>query len=240
MKKPFELSPEKLAEKLEEMVDATISDLGSEFLLMPEGPAFTKYEQFSKAYETLKKCTSAFRAFTEARILEALLEDSRSFCVLRAILGMTPPEWAELARSEFEVDVPQNAARTLDRKCRENGTYVKQFKENHATRSANAKIKGRKKPEEPITLRRIEILLKAAIHFIIQGAPREVEGVIHRLAKFDTRQGIDSVRYAALENIPYAVLLYERYLGRPFAAHRDAVSELVGEVWKVWKPEMAF
>jgi hypothetical protein len=26
------------------------------------------------------------------------------------------------------------------------------------------------------------------------------------------------------------VLLYERYLGRPFAAHRDAVSELVGEV----------
>lgn len=26
------------------------------------------------------------------------------------------------------------------------------------------------------------------------------------------------------------MLLYERYLGRPFAAHRDAVSELVGEV----------
>ena len=25
-------------------------------------------------------------------------------------------------------------------------------------------------------------------------------------------------------------MLYERYLGRPFAAHRDAVSELVGEV----------
>jgi hypothetical protein len=26
------------------------------------------------------------------------------------------------------------------------------------------------------------------------------------------------------------MLLYERYLGRPFAAHRDSVSELVGEV----------
>ena len=68
-------------------------------------------------------------------------------------------------------------------------------------------------------------------HQIInQGAPREVDGVIHRLAKFDTLQGIDSVQYAANENIPYAALLYERYLGRPFAAHRDAVSELVGEV----------
>ena len=30
--------------------------------------------------------------------------------------------------------------------------------------------------------------------------------------------------------MPFAVLLYERYLGRPFAGHRDAVSELVGEV----------
>ena len=30
--------------------------------------------------------------------------------------------------------------------------------------------------------------------------------------------------------VPYAVLLYERFLGRPFASHRDAVSELVGLV----------
>lgn len=28
----------------------------------------------------------------------------------------------------------------------------------------------------------------------------------------------------------HSVLLYERYLGRPFAGHRDAVSELVGEL----------
>lgn len=30
--------------------------------------------------------------------------------------------------------------------------------------------------------------------------------------------------------VPYPVLLYERFLGRPFATHRDAVSELVGDV----------
>jgi hypothetical protein len=50
------------------------------------------------------------------------------------------------------------------------------------------------------------------------------------LAKFDTTYGLESLEYAAGENVPYAVLLYERYLGRPFATHRDAVSELVGEV----------
>jgi hypothetical protein len=73
-------------------------------------------------------------------------------------------------------------------------------------------------------------LTKTAVHFIEQGAPRELNGIIHRLAKFDTHGGIESVQYAAREDIPYAALLYERYLGRPFAAHRDAVSELVGEV----------
>ena len=29
---------------------------------------------------------------------------------------------------------------------------------------------------------------------------------------------------------PYSILLYERFLGRPFAAHRDSVSELVGSL----------
>lgn len=30
--------------------------------------------------------------------------------------------------------------------------------------------------------------------------------------------------------VPYAMLLYERFLGRPFAGHRDSVSELIGDV----------
>jgi hypothetical protein len=142
---------------------------------------------------------------------------------------MTPPEWAELARSEYGYDIPQNAARTLDRKCREDIGYVKRLEENHRNRSKNKNAKS-KKPEPPISLKRIDYLTKTAVHFINRGAPDQVDGMIHRLAKFDTRYGIDSVQYAARENIPYTVLLYERYLGRPFAAHRDAVSELVGEV----------
>ena len=30
--------------------------------------------------------------------------------------------------------------------------------------------------------------------------------------------------------MPYSVLLYERFLGRPFAGHRDSVSELIGNI----------
>jgi hypothetical protein len=40
MQRPFELSGEELRERLEEMVQVTISDLASEFLLMPMGSSF--------------------------------------------------------------------------------------------------------------------------------------------------------------------------------------------------------
>jgi len=230
MKRPFELNHEELPERLEEMVDVTISDLGSEFLFLPAGPGFIKYDDFRKAYEIFKRHTRAFSHFTEESAYSALLDDSRAFCVLRAILGMTPPEWAELVRSEYSYNIPQNATRTLDRKCREDTQYINRMEERYQARLGTSNKKGSKPPVRPITLQRIDHLLKTAIHFITKGVAREVDGVIHRLAKFDTLRGLESVQYASKEDIPYAVLLYERHLGRPFAAHRDAVSELVGEV----------
>ena len=77
---------------------------------MPAGPGFIKYEDFRTAYEILRKHTRLFENFSVDQIFSALLENSRSFCVLRAILGVTPPEWAELARSEYFDDIPQNAS----------------------------------------------------------------------------------------------------------------------------------
>jgi hypothetical protein len=65
MQRPFELSSEELRECLEEMVQVTISDLVSEFLLMPMGSSFSKYPDFRAAYEVLKRHTAAFTNFTE-------------------------------------------------------------------------------------------------------------------------------------------------------------------------------
>ncbi|MBI5576669.1 MAG: hypothetical protein HY896_09960 [Deltaproteobacteria bacterium] len=219
-----------LQERLEEMVDATFADLSSEFLLMPTGSAFIKYFNFRSAYETLKRHTNAFMEFSESKVYAAIIEDSRTFCVVRAMLGMTPPEWAELARGRSDVDIDQGAARVLDRQCREKTDFVREKEERFQARLARPQQNGARVPERPLSLARVEALVNVAVHYLSEGAPPEIDGIIHRLDKFDTKEGLASLCHAANEDVPYPVLLYERYLGRPFAAHRDAVSELVGEV----------
>ncbi len=62
-----------------------------------------------------------------------------------------------------------------------------------------------------------------------EGVPLVEEGQLHRLNKADTKCGLESIKSAAGMGVPYAMLLYERFLGRPFAGHRDSVSELVGD-----------
>lgn len=42
-------------------------------------------------------------------------------------------------------------------------------------------------------------------------------------------EGLSPVQQLADLGAPYAMLLYERFLGRPFAGHRDSVSELIGD-----------
>jgi hypothetical protein len=77
---------------------------------------------------------------------------------------------------------------------------------------------------------RLRALVDAACQVLHEGAGETSEDMIHRLDKADTRLGLPSLRHVAIEGVPYAMLLYERFLGRPFAGHRDSVSELVGQV----------
>lgn len=228
--RPFELALDELETRLEEMVDATFSDLVSEFLLMPIGSGFIQYPEFRDAYESLKRHTKAFEAYTYDSVKSAIIDNSRALCVIRSILGLTAPEWAELARSELDSNITQNAARSLDKKCKEDTQYVSNLLAKYQTRINQAKAKNKTAPKPPISLERLDALIEIAVKYISKGAPEEQTGFVHRLSKFDTVKGLESLRYSSQENVPYAVLLYERYLGRPFAAHRDAVSELVGEV----------
>jgi hypothetical protein len=212
--RPFELSPEELESRIEEMVDATFNDLSSEFLLMPTGTGFVRYSDFQRAYEVLKKETGGLENFTVEAIKSALSGNSLVFGVLRSVLGMSAPEWAELARVELDSDISQGSARAIDKNCKAPDYYRRLAARKSATK----------------TLERIDALVRVAIQYIEKGAPAEQDGFLHRLSKFDTKFGKESLTHATQENVPYAVLLYERYLGRPFATHRDAVSELVGEV----------
>lgn len=214
MPRPFEVDLRYLNDHLEEMIDITFGDLQSQFLVLPKGPHFVEYRDFQGAYEVLKRRTASFARFTQASVKSSLRENALCLLVLRTVLGLSPPEWAELARSGLRVDVPQNFARDLDTRCRhEQGYFAKLRPERNAT-----------------ALKRIDALLAVAVRYVKRGAPAGAANSVHRLAKFDTSDGLVSLRHAASHHVPYAVALYERYLGRPFASHRDAVSELVGDV----------
>lgn len=69
-----------------------------------------------------------------------------------------------------------------------------------------------------------------ACEHLARGAPTVPADRLHRLDKADTDDGLASLRTIATLGAPYSVLLYERFLGRPFAGHRDSVSEIVGNL----------
>jgi hypothetical protein len=129
--------------------------------------------------------------------------------VLRSMLGFTPPEWAYLAAQKVGPELNQGFARTLDRR-------VRLFP-----------LKPLKPSEEQ--LRRIKAMVEIACELLNQGCPNVRGDQLHRLNKADTVGGLPALRNLAIIGTPYAMMLYERFLGRPFAGHRDSVSELVGD-----------
>lgn len=210
---PFEVPFADLAADLDTYVDAVFGALQSEFLTLPKGDGFVEYPVFERGYEAMKRVTGGFREMSPEPITALIYEIPIALIVLRTMLGFTPPEWAYVATQRTDVEVPQGAARTLDRTIR-------------------------MKPLEPLRANngvggaRLRALVTAACELLTEGAPKNERApeLIHRLDKADTREGIKSIQPLADLGVPYAMLLYERFLGRPFAGHRDSVSELVGDV----------
>ena len=213
MPRPFEIASADLQDHLEELVDATFSDIQSQFLVLPRGDNFVEYQEFQNAYEVLRRRTNAFADFSEGGVWTALRENSLCLVVVRTMLGMSPPEWADLAQSDRNSDITQGYARSLEGRCR----------------SDRASISRLVRPRSDKSLDRIDALVSVAVEYITRGAPPGAADTVHRLDKVDTSHGLESLRHIASQHVPYAMLLYERYLGRPFATHRDAVSELVGD-----------
>lgn len=211
--RPYQLEPEQIADHLGDLVQATFDDLTSQFMLLPKGPTFLEYPDFRAGYEALRRHTDGFKVLDVDSCWKAVRENAVAGIVLRTIVGVTPPEWQDLAKEETDVAFTNGWSRNLDSKVRTDSNYF-------STRGGSSKL----------TVQRVTALFSAACTVLAEGAADAQDGMIHRLDKIDTKEGLDSVRYAAEQHIPYAVLLYERYLGRPFASHRDGVSELVGDV----------
>ena len=209
MKYPFEASFDEIVGSPQPFIAAVFSSLASEFLTMPKGEGFVEYPSFEEGYEQLKLATAGFHQVTPATVLPVVLAKPISLIVLRSMLGFTPPEWAYLAAQKVGPDLNQGFARTLDRRVRLN-------------------------PLLPLALsiealRKVEALVEVACELLSQGCPNVAANQVHRLGKADTAGGLAGARHMATMGAPYAMLLYERFLGRPFAGHRDSVSELVGD-----------
>ena len=208
MRYPFEATPQELASQADAFVDAVFSCLESEFMVMPRGEGFIDYPVFEAGYEALKKATHAFGFIDPDAVTDACMRTPMCLIVLRTILGFTPPEWAYVATQQTGVDVTQGFARSLDRRIRMDPMKP-------LARAASA-------------LQRIAAMVRAACALLASPVAGMAEDRLHRLDKADTRGGLASLRTVSTIGVPYAMLLYERFLGRPFAAHRDSVSELVG------------
>jgi hypothetical protein len=193
------------------LVDEVFAELKSSFLEMPRGEGFIDYATFERGYQALKRATGDFETVTPATVEAAVAEAPIAFIVFRTILGFTPPEWAYLTTETTDVPVDQGAARSIDRNMRMQPLTPRPLK-------------------SILTDQRIRAMIEAGVKNLLAGAKTEVSTLLHRLDKADTKEGIKSVEAAADLGLPYPVVLYERFLGRPFASHRDSVSELVGEV----------
>jgi len=209
MKFPFEVCLSDIRKNPDPYVDAVFASLESEFLVLPKGSGFVEYPVFEKGYQALKRATDGFSSFDSVTVFSAVLIEPISLIVLRAMLGFSPPEWAYVASQRTRVPVSQGFVRNLDRKIRI-------------------------APEKPINIsssseERLKALVDTACELLQSSAPSVSPDQLHRLDKADTKQGAKGIRNLSRIGVPYAMLLYERFLGRPFAGHRDSVSELIGD-----------
>ncbi|MFI4986027.1 MAG: hypothetical protein ACHQF3_01160 [Alphaproteobacteria bacterium] len=207
----FEATFEQVKTNLDPYVDAVFGCLQSEFMKLPKGPGFIEYPVFEQGYEALKRATGSFRDVQPESVLAITYRVPITLIVLRTMLGFTPPEWAYVATQRTNVMVSQSAARALDRKIRLDPLTP--------LRSS-----------EGVTAERVSALVATACQLLNEGAPSSAASVLHRLDKADTKSGLASIQPLADLGVPYAIMLYDRFLGRPFAGHRDSVSELVGDV----------
>lgn len=206
---PFEVSLDEILKNPESYVDAVFSCLESEFLVLPKGAGFIEYPVFERGYEALKAATAGFSQFIPQKVLPVTISEPISIVVLRSMLGFTPPEWGYVTTQKTGISVTQGFVRSLDRKVR-------------MAPGIELSING-------VTKERLKAMIQTACQLLAAGAPRVDIAQLHRLDKADTKHGVKGIQNLAGLGVPYAMLLYERFLGRPFAGHRDSVSELIGD-----------
>jgi hypothetical protein len=203
--------------------EAILDTLQSFFIEMPRGTAFCERGDFERGYEAFRRETHNGDDPSGEAVLRAIASEPRAWVVLRTIIGLSPGEAAWVAIEEAAargslISVKQQEARDLDAAARRGEQLV--FQQGKARRAVE-----RKRDE---LVRAIVPLLSDVLR---RPCPPVAQDKVHRFDKVDTSLGQASVAELLQRGtVPYSELLYERMLGRPYATHRDSVSDIVGKL----------
>ncbi|HEV8573325.1 MAG TPA: hypothetical protein VGR43_01320 [Dehalococcoidia bacterium] len=111
---PFQVPPDQLEECLDELVLSTVASLSSFYLALPRGPHFLEYEEFRRAYDELRLATADFTTLDRHSVRVAAEQNALVLVVLRCIVGVSPPDLADMASEISGLRIDQGFARAQD------------------------------------------------------------------------------------------------------------------------------
>jgi hypothetical protein len=179
------------------------------FHLIPRGAAMAPEDEFTRAYKVLAEETRHFADVSLATLGAALSRDPTTLAPLRMIVGFTHNELAV-------------AVGLLDPTQALSGTRLKTFERRPRPAKESA-------PRAAL-IQALAATVIAVMEREILAVPEASVEVFHsKLDKRDTREGWSGVARDAREGVPYAALLYQRYVGGVWRQVQDAYSEVKGD-----------
>lgn len=210
-----------IADAHQDRARSVLRTLESHFEVMPRGGSFLVREDFERGYKAFREETGAGADLSAEAVLRAIRRDPRAWVVLRAIAGLSPGEAAYLAIREADdqgeqIKITQAIAREVDIRCRRGEIVLLDDPDG-------AGLGARRHHDA------LEAIARYLPAVISRACPPIQDDEVHRLDKFDTTGGQKTIQEALKQQL-YPELLYERILGRPYASHRDSISESVGDL----------
>jgi hypothetical protein len=191
------------------LAESYLSATQPSFHLIPRGDAMAPEGEFARAYEVLEEATHGFVDVSNVTLASALSRDPGTLAPLRMILGFTH---SELALAVGLLDPTQKIS----------GGRLKTFERQEPPKTASAARRA--------LIDALAATVIALMERTILAVPDTSTDVFHsKLDKRDTRRGWEGVARDAREGVPYAALLYQRYVGGVWRQVQDAYSEAKGD-----------
>lgn len=203
---------DELAVARRRLAESYLQATAPSFHLIPRGDAMVPHTAFGDAYSTLSSATQGFQVVTAETLVAALSDDPRALAPLRMITGLTLKELAVSIRLATSVSTTEPSLRALERGAA-------------PPRPGTAQAQRRGE-----LLQRIADTVIAVVERRILAVPEAVAASFHsKLDKRDTERGWTTVLRDARDGVPYAELLYQRYVGGVWRQVQDAYSEVKGD-----------